>query len=231
MNALRELSKYGQSFWLDYIRRSLITGGELRRMVEEDGLRGVTSNPTIFQKAIVGSTDYDDIIRNSVKVDSHMDVNILFEKLSIEDIQLAADILKPVYKETKGADGFVSLELSPHLAHDTEGSINEARRLWKIIKRSNVMLKVPATKEGIPVIEQLIEEGINVNVTLLFSLNSIFAVLFFIMGLTTITYCQSDTNVNEVKLEDGTIKISLPQQYLLAPQRNKFFYLGVDTTA
>jgi len=196
LNALKELSKYGQSFWLDYIRRSLITGGELHRMVEEDGLRGVTSNPTIFQKAIAGSSDYDDIIRNSVKADSHMDVNILFEKLSIEDIQLAADILRPVYEETKGSDGFVSLELSPLLARDTEGSIEEARRLWKIIKRPNVMLKVPATKEGIPVIEKLIEEGINVNVTLLFSLSQYESVAkAYIRGLER---CKDPTKVSSV---------------------------------
>ncbi len=171
MNALKELSNYGQSFWLDYIRRSLITSGELLRMIEEDGLKGITSNPTIFQKTIAGSSDYDDIIRRSLSTDPHMDAKILFEELSIKDIQLAADILRPTYEETDGTDGFVSLELSPHLARDTEGSISEAHRLWKKIKRPNVMLKVPATSEGIPVIETLIAEGINVNVTLMFSLD------------------------------------------------------------
>jgi transaldolase len=171
MSALKELSNYGQAFWLDYIRRTLITSGELNRMVEKDGLRGITSNPTIFQKAIAGSTDYDDIIQESVSKDPHIEANDLFEKLSIEDIQLAADILRPVYEETGGTDGFVSFELSPHLAHDTEGSISEARRLWKKIDRQNLMLKVPATPEGTPVIETLIAEGINVNVTLLFSLS------------------------------------------------------------
>ncbi len=171
MNTLKELLKYGQSFWLDYIRRSLITSGELRRMVEEDGLRGITSNPTIFQKAIAGSPDYDEILRDSVKADPHMDVRNLFEKLSIGDIQLAADILRPVYEESKGIDGFVSLELPPHLARDAQGSIMKARRLWTVIKRPNIMLKVPATREGLRVIETLIAEGINVNVTLIFSLS------------------------------------------------------------
>ncbi|MCW3975559.1 MAG: phosphoheptose isomerase, partial [Candidatus Bathyarchaeota archaeon] len=171
MSALKELSNYGQGFWLDYIRRSLITSGELNRLVEKDGLRGITSNPTIFQKAIAGSTDYDDIIQESVSKDPHIEANDLFEKLSIEDIQLAADILRPVYEETGGTDGFVCFELSPHLAHDTEGSISEAHRLWEKIARPNLMLKVPATSEGIAVIETLIAEGINVNVTLMFSLS------------------------------------------------------------
>ena len=171
MNPLRELQKYGQSFWLDYIRRSLITSGELHRLVEEDGLRGVTSNPTIFQKAIAGSSDYDKAITEILKTDPHVDVQDLFERLAIEDIQMAADILQPVYDETGGADGFVSLELSPDLAYNTPKTIEEARRLWKKVNRPNLMLKVPATSEGIPVIETLIAEGINVNITLMFSLS------------------------------------------------------------
>jgi transaldolase/glucose-6-phosphate isomerase len=171
MNPLRELQKYGQSFWLDYIRRSLITSGELRRLVEEDGLRGVTSNPTIFQKAIAGSSDYDKTITEILKTDPHINSQDLFERLAIEDIQMTADILKPVYNETGGADGFVSLELSPDLAHNTSKTIEEAHRLWKKINRPNLMLKVPATSEGIPVIETLIAEGINVNITLMFSLS------------------------------------------------------------
>lgn len=171
MNPLKVLQNYGQSFWLDYIRRSLITSGELRRMIEEDGLRGVTSNPTIFQKAIAGSPDYDEILRESVQADSHMNVTALFERLAIQDIQMAADVLRPVYEDSRGVDGFVSFELSPRLARDSEGSIAEAHRLWKTVNRPNVMLKVPATPEGIPVIETLIADGINVNVTLLFSLS------------------------------------------------------------
>jgi transaldolase len=171
MNPLRELQKYGQSVWLDYIRRSLITTGELQQLIDVDGLRGVTSNPTIFQKAIAGSQDYDTIILDAVTKDPHIEANTLFEMLAIEDIQLAADILRPIYDATSGVDGFVSFELSPHLAYDTEGSLKEAHRLWNLINRPNVMLKVPATPEGIPVIETLIAECINVNVTLMFSLD------------------------------------------------------------
>jgi len=170
MNPLKELLQYGQSFWLDYIRRSLITDGELKRLVKEDGLRGVTSNPTIFQKAIAGSSDYDDTLKEIIDADLHVDARALYDKLAIEDIQMAADVLEDVYEETDGADGFVCLELSPDLAHDTKGSIEEARRIWKEVNRPNLMVKVPATSEGIPVIESLIAEGINVNITLMFSL-------------------------------------------------------------
>ena len=171
MNPLRELLKHGQSVWLDYIRRSLLTSGELQRLVEEDGLRGVTSNPTIFEKAIAGSTDYDAALRARLGEDPHTGAATLFEALAIEDIQRAADLLRPVHEETKGADGFVSLEVSPRLAHDTAGTVAEARRLWQALARPNVMIKVPATPEGIPAIETLIGEGINVNVTLMFSLS------------------------------------------------------------
>ncbi|MFB0565073.1 MAG: bifunctional transaldolase/phosoglucose isomerase [Candidatus Aminicenantaceae bacterium] len=171
MNPLNVLQLHGQSVWLDYIRRSLITGGELERLVEEDGLRGVTSNPTIFQKAIAGSSDYDDTLRNLIDRNPHMEVRALYERLAVEDIQLAADILRKVYEETDGADGFVSMELSPNLAYDSQGSVEEARRLWNEVNRANMMVKVPATSEGIPVIETLISEGMNVDVTLTFSLS------------------------------------------------------------
>jgi transaldolase/glucose-6-phosphate isomerase len=167
---LKELQKAGQSIWLDYIRRSLITSGELKRLVEEDGLRGVTSNPTILEKAIDGSTDYDEALRTLLARESHTSADILYEALTIEDIRMAADVLGPVYLETSGLDGYVSLEVSPRLAHDTVGTVAEARRLWKTVKRPNLMIKVPATPEGIPAVEKLIEEGINVNVTLMFSL-------------------------------------------------------------
>ncbi len=170
MNPLKGLQQYSQSVWLDYIRRSLITSGELERLVKEDGLRGVTSNPTIFQKAIEGSSDYDDTLKDLINNNPNMDVRTLYEKLAIEDIQMAADILRKVYEETGGADGFVCLELSPGLARDTEGSVAEARRFWKELNRPNIMIKVPATPEGIPAIEELIAEGINVNITLMFSL-------------------------------------------------------------
>ena len=170
MNPLKELEKRGQSIWLDYIRRSLMTSGELGRLIQEDGLRGVTSNPTIFEKAISGSKDCDDALRLRLREDPHADAAVLFEMLAVEDIQQAADAFRPVYESTQGADGFVSLEVSPRLAHDTEGTLAEARRLWKALDRPNVMIKVPATPEGIPAIAALIGEGINVNVTLMFSL-------------------------------------------------------------
>jgi transaldolase/glucose-6-phosphate isomerase len=170
MNPLLELKSAGQSIWLDYIRRSLITGGELARMVDKDGLTGVTSNPTIFEKAISGSSDYDEAIKEQLKKDPHTVARSLYEELIVGDIQMAADVLRPVYDETQGKDGYVSLELSPNLAYDTESSIKEARYFWKLVDRANVMLKVPATKEGIPVIEALISGGVNVNVTLMFSM-------------------------------------------------------------
>ncbi len=166
-NPLRGLSDFGQSVWLDYIRRSLITSGELKRLVVEDGLRGVTSNPAIFEKAIVGSTDYESVIES--KASAGLDAKGLYEKIAVKDVQDAADILRPVYDESKRHDGYVSLEVSPLLANDTAGTLQEARRLWKTVGRENLMVKVPATPEGIPAIRQLISEGINVNVTLLFS--------------------------------------------------------------
>jgi transaldolase/glucose-6-phosphate isomerase len=166
-NPLRGLSNFGQSVWLDYIRRSLITSGELKRLVVEDGLRGVTSNPAIFEKAIVGSTDYESVIESQES--AALDAKGLYEKIAVKDVQDAADILRPVYDESKRHDGYVSLEVSPLLANDTAGTLQEARRLWKTVGRENLMVKVPATPEGIPAIRQLISEGINVNVTLLFS--------------------------------------------------------------
>src|SRR5262245_27912718 len=166
-NPLRSLADFGQSVWLDYIRRSLITSGELKRLVVEDGLRGVTSNPAIFEKAIVGSTDYQAVIES--KESGAVDAKGLYEKIEVKDVQDAAYILCSDYEEIKQRDGYVSLEVSPLLARDTAGTIEEARRLWKAVNRPNLMVKVPATPEGIPVIRQLISEGINVNVTLLFS--------------------------------------------------------------
>ena len=168
VNPLKELAKYGQSVWLDYIRRSLLTSGELRRLIDEDGLRGMTSNPSIFEKAITGSTDYADFLKS---LDSHPKLNAAqrYERLAVRDIQDAADILRSVYEQTKRRDGYVSLEVSPLLARDTQGSIEEARRLWKEVKRENVMIKVPGTPEGLPAIQRLLSEGININITLLFA--------------------------------------------------------------
>jgi transaldolase/glucose-6-phosphate isomerase len=168
VNPLKELLKYGQSVWLDYIRRSLLTSGELRRLIEEDGLRGMTSNPSIFEKAIAGSTDYTDFL-DSLRGKTDLDAKARYERLAIRDIQDATDLMRPVYDSANRRDGFVSLEVSPYLAHDTNGTIAEAQRLWKWVERDNVMIKVPGTPEGLPAIRQLISEGINVNVTLLFS--------------------------------------------------------------
>ncbi len=166
-NPLKELARLGQSIWLDYIRRNLITTGELKRLVEE-GLGGVTSNPAIFEKAITGSTDYNDLLAE-LQRNKDLDAFAVYERIAVRDIQDAADILRPVYDRTNGRDGFVSLEVSPFLANETRASINEARRLWKTVNRPNLMVKIPGTAAGQPAIEQLIGEGININVTLLFS--------------------------------------------------------------
>jgi transaldolase/glucose-6-phosphate isomerase len=170
MNPLRQLQQHGQSVWLDYIRRDLITSGELQRLVEEDGLRGITSNPTIFEKAISGSSDYDEAIQRALAADPAMESDALFEKLEVEDIQLAADVLRPVYDATGGADGFVSIEVLAEWANDTAGTIREAQRLWREVHRPNLMVKVPATPAGIPAIEELTAAGVNVNITLMFSM-------------------------------------------------------------
>ena len=167
MTKLTELAKLGQAIWLDYIRRSFITTGELQALIEK-GLRGVTSNPTIFDKAIAGSTDYDEDLRRLVKGGTS-DADI-YEELVLDDIGRTADTLRPVYERTDGLDGYVSLEVSPALANDTDGTIAEARRFFSKLERPNVMIKVPATGAGIPAIEALIGEGVNVNVTLIFSL-------------------------------------------------------------
>ena len=167
-NPLKDLLKFGQSVWLDYIRRDLITGGELKRLIEEDGLRGMTSNPAIFEKAIAGSTDYADILA-ALKNREDLDAKARYETIAIRDIQDATDLMRPVYDESRKRDGYVSLEVSPYLARDTQATLEEARRLWKAVDRPNLMIKVPGTAEGIPAFEQLIGEGINVNVTLLFA--------------------------------------------------------------
>jgi transaldolase len=167
-NPLRQLESLGQSIWLDYIRRDLISGGELRRLIGEDGLRGMTSNPSIFEKAIVDSHDYDEDIRGMA--DAGKGAREIYEAISQRDVQSAADVFRPLYDGTDGRDGYVSLEVNPHLAHDTDGTLQEARRLWGALDRPNVFIKVPATAEGLPAIRDLIGEGINVNVTLLFGL-------------------------------------------------------------
>ncbi len=167
-NTLKALLSYGQSMWLDYIRRDLITSGSLKKMIQEDGLRGMTSNPSIFEKAIAESSLYDDVLK-SLASRSDLDATGQFEQIAIRDIQDVADVFRPVYEESKFRDGYVSLEVSPLLALKTQETIDEARRLWKAVSRENVMIKVPGTAEGIPAIRQLVGEGININVTLLFA--------------------------------------------------------------
>jgi transaldolase/glucose-6-phosphate isomerase len=167
-NPVKELLNYGQSMWLDYIRRDLITIGALKKMIEDDGLRGMTSNPSIFEKAIAESSLYDDILK-SLASRNDLDTTARYEQIAIRDIQGAADVLRPVYDSSKCRDGYVSLEVSPLLARKTEETIEEARRLWKAVNRENVMIKIPGTAEGLPAIRQAIGEGINVNVTLLFA--------------------------------------------------------------
>ena len=170
MNSLKQLQDCGQSIWLDYIRRDLLTSGEFQRLVEEDGVHGVTSNPTIFDKAIAAGTAYDDALRLLLLTDPDREAQTLFESLEIQDLQMAADILRPVYDQTEGADGFVSIEVSPRLAYDTTASIAEAQRLCEAVNRPNLMVKIPSTVQGVQAVEVLIAEGININITLMFSL-------------------------------------------------------------
>lgn len=167
-NPLLDLQAFGQSIWIDFISRGMIASGELQRLIEEDGVSGVTSNPSIFEKAITGSGDYDETIH--LLTLQGKTTNEIYQIITVEDIQKVADLLRSTYDRTDGRDGFVSLEVSPTLAHDTQGTIDEARLLWSLIDRPNAMIKVPATREGIPAIKQLTGEGINVNITLLFGL-------------------------------------------------------------
>jgi transaldolase/glucose-6-phosphate isomerase len=166
-NPLKALPTYGQSPWMDYIRRDLLTGGGLKKYIDNDGLRGMTSNPAIFEKAITGSNLYNDVL-NSPEA-KNLDANGVFEKIAIRDVQDACDIFKPVYTESKRRDGYVSLEVSPFRGFDTKASREEARRLWKAVDRPNVMIKIPGTPEGLPAIRQALEDGININITLLFA--------------------------------------------------------------
>jgi transaldolase len=185
ISPLRALNQRGQSIWLDNISRRLVTGGELQRLIDEDGASGITSNPTIFAKAITGGSDYDDAIGRIIRLHPAITTPALAERLMIEDIQMAAELLRPVFERTQGADGFVSLEVSPACAGDTEATIAEARRLWFDVARLNVMIKVPATSAGMPAIEALIAQGINVNITLMFSLEHYEAVAkAYLRGLT-----------------------------------------------
>jgi transaldolase len=167
-NPLLCLIQYGQSVWLDLVSRDLINSGELKRLIDEDGVRGVTSNPAIFEKAIGGSQEYDAEIQALAK--QGKSTADIYEALTVKDIQMALDLFRPLYDAQQGSDGFVSLEVSPHLANDTAGTIAEARRLWQKVNRPNLLIKVPGTKAGLPAVVQLLSEGISVNVTLLFGL-------------------------------------------------------------
>jgi transaldolase len=169
-NPLVELQRYGQSVWLDYIRRQALQSGEVRKLIDDDGLRGITANPTIFQQAIAAGNDYDDTINRLLR--ENADPVTIYETLAVEDIQTACDQFRSVYESADGHDGFISLEVAPSLARDTDGTIAEARRLWKWVDRPNLMIKVPGVPEGVPAIEKLLSEGINVNVTLLFAISA-----------------------------------------------------------
>ena len=169
MSNVKNIHDLGQSIWLDSFDRKLMNTGKLQNLIDEDGLTGITSNPSIFEKAVSSSADYDEDIRNLAKEDKSNEE--IFFGFATSDIKRATDILKPVYEASHGTDGFVSLEVSPHLANNTEGTIRQARELWKTVGRKNVMIKIPGTKEGLPAIRQCISEGININVTLLFGLD------------------------------------------------------------
>jgi transaldolase/glucose-6-phosphate isomerase len=185
MNPVKALTDHGQAIWLDFLARGFIANGDLKALVDQDGVRGVTSNPSIFEKAIGGSDEYDSAISALLK-EHDRPVGDLYEALAVEDIQRAADALHSVYDELHGADGFVSLEVSPYLARDTEGTVAEAQRLWKAVGRDNLMVKVPGTNEGVPAIRKLISQGISINVTLLFSQKMYAEVLeAYVSGLET----------------------------------------------
>ena len=169
MLKLNELASLGQSIWYDYIRRQFVEQGELKSLIDK-GLKGITSNPSIFEKAIAGSNDYDEDLKEFIKQD--LTIEELYEKLALKDINIAAGLMLPVYHLTDGLDGYVSIEVNPNLAHNTSGTIEEAKRLHKLLNKKNVMIKVPATEEGLPAITELIGSGINVNVTLIFNMNN-----------------------------------------------------------
>lgn len=183
-NQISEIGQYNQSIWMDYLNRSMMESGELQNLIENLNIRGVTSNPAIFKSSIIGNQSYDDDIKAGIK--KNQSVEEISTQLIVDDIRQACDIFRPIYDESQGLDGYVSIEVSPHLAQDTQGTIQEARRLFQEINRPNVMIKIPGTPAGIPAIEQVISEGINVNVTLLFSVDSYLeAAQAYLRGLET----------------------------------------------
>ncbi len=167
-NRIKQIRALGQNIWLDFFDRDILNSGKLKKMIEQDGIGGLTSNPSIFQKAILSTADYDDDIRSLLQKKSSY--NAVFLNLAVKDIQRAADLFEPVYNNTNGEDGYASIEVSPYLAYSTEGTIMQARQLWNAVNRRNVMIKIPATAEGLPAIRRCTSEGINVNITLLFGL-------------------------------------------------------------
>ena len=169
INPILELQSLGQSIWFDHIRRGMLVSGELKALIDAGEIRGVTSNPTIFEKAIGSGTDYDEAMARLVK--DGLDAAAVFDALAIEDIQTTTDLFRPVYEESDGGDGYVSIEVNPLLANDTISTISEAKRLWEAVDRPNLLVKIPATQEGVPAIEQSIADGININITLIFSLD------------------------------------------------------------
>ena len=184
MNPLLDLRKQGQSVWLDYIRRDLVRDGELKELITNDGLRGVTSNPSIFEKAIDGGSQYDEALQELFARNPRIEAREVYDQLSIEDVRNAADILQPAYQESEGLDGFVSIEPPPQLTHDTQATVQEGRRLWQTVNRPNLMIKVVATEQGVQAVEELLAAGINVNITLMFSISHYEAVArAYIRGL------------------------------------------------
>ncbi len=195
MEKLKEIQKVGQSIWLDFIQRGLITSGRLKQLVDS-GVSGLTSNPTIFHKAVTQGQDYDEAIKSILKSNPDAGIMDIYDRLTVEDIQMAADVFRPVYNASAGMDGLVSLEPAPALAYNTEETIAEVRRLWRLVDRPNLMVKVPATPPGIPAIEQLFAEGININITLMFSMAHYEAVSqAYLQGLARCSNPQSITSV------------------------------------
>jgi len=219
-NPLCLVNEFGQSLWLDDLRRDLITSGELKRLIEEDCVRGLTSNPTIFQKAITGSASYDVQIRELH--DQGKTLDEVYEGLVTADIRAAADLFFPLYEATQGADGYVSIEVSPRLAYDTEGTIQEALRFWKMIDRPNIMIKIPATAQGVPAVEKVISEGINVNVTLIFSLERYQEVVHaYLAGLTTLAAQGGDVSRVASVASFFVSRVDAAVDKLLAAQGNE----------
>jgi len=208
MNSLQQLEACGQAPWLDFLKRSQVESGELQTLIDRDGLKGLTSNPSIFQKSIGEGKEYTSAIGDFLATGDHS-ISDIYEHLAVADIKAAADLLKPVYEKTKGRDGYVSLECSPYLANDTEATLVEARRLWAKVDRPNLMIKVPATRAGIPAIRRLIGEGININVTLLFALNVYEQVVeAYVCGLEALPVFSSAGSIARSR----TISINLAQQ-------------------